>query len=452
MSDVATPSKLKLATGGGCCGGAVLPKQVEQAEVKTLVQDYYAKAVTGQRSGGCCTKDDAATLTIPQMAGYREDVLSSIPTAAAEKSFGCGDPLAFSEVKAGETVLDIGSGAGIDCFIAAQKVGPTGKVIGIDMTPAMLEAARRNAAQGGYTNVEFRQGDAESIPAADNSVDWVISNCVINLSPDKAKVFSEIQRVLKPGGRISISDIVADALPDFIKNDSASYCGCVGGAIPTADYLRMLTQAGLADVRVETRLDYDTDMVRGFVLGDESLQNVYGPTIEANPQILEQVKIASTKVVGRKPLADEQPKVTLREATQKDYDVIVNLLQANNLPEVGLSNALANAVVAEHNNHLIGVFALERFGNDGLLRSFAVASGWRGRKIGKLLWQALFERAQKSGVKTFYLLTTTIAGMAAAAGFQEIARDDVPPAVRTSAEFTSGVCDDAAIMRLQLKK
>lgn len=124
MSDVATPSKLKLATGGGCCGGAVPPKQVEQAEVKTLVQDYYAKAVTGQRSSGCCTKGNAATLTIPQMAGYREDVLSSIPTAAAEKSFGCGDPLAFSEVKAGETVLDIGSGAGIDCFIAAQKVGP----------------------------------------------------------------------------------------------------------------------------------------------------------------------------------------------------------------------------------------------------------------------------------------------------------------------------------------
>lgn len=451
MSDVATPSKLKLAsTSGGCCGGAVPPQQDEQADVKTLVQDYYAKAVTGQRGGGCCTKGDATTLTIPQMAGYRDEVLSTIPTAAAEKSFGCGDPLAFSEVKPGETVLDIGSGAGIDCFIAAQKVGPTGKVIGLDMTPAMLEAARRNAAKGGYTNVEFRQGEAENMPVADASVDWVISNCVINLSPDKAKVFSEIQRVLKPGGRISISDIVADALPDFIRTDTSSYCGCIGGAIPTADYLRMLTQAGLADVKVETRLDYDNDMVRGFVLGDERLQSLYGPAIAADPQILEQVKIASTKVIGRKPLPNEQPSVTLRDATQRDYEVIAHLLRVSNLPEIGLSNALANAVVAEHNNHLVGVFAMERFGNDGLLRSFAVAPGWRGKKVGKLLWQALFERAQKSGVKTFYLLTTTITGMAAAAGFQKIVLDDVPPAVRASAEFTSGACDSATIMRLQL--
>jgi SAM-dependent methyltransferase len=450
MPELATSSKLKLASaGGGCCGGAVPPNQAEPAEVKTLVQDYYAKAVTGQR-GGCCTKGDAATLTIPQMAGYRDDVLSSIPTAAAEKSFGCGDPLAFSDVKPGETVLDIGSGAGIDCFIAAQKVGPTGKVIGLDMTPAMLEAARRNASQGGYTNVEFRQGEAENMPVADASVDWVISNCVINLSPDKAKVFAEIQRVLKPGGRISISDIVADALPDFIRNDTASYCGCVGGAIPTADYLRLLTQAGLVDVKVETRLDYDAGMVRGFVLGDESLKERYGPVIDANPQILEQVKIASTKVAGRKPLPNEQPTVTLRPAAQKDYPVIVNLLQASNLPEVGLSNALANALVAEHNGHLIGALAMERFGHDGLLRSFVVAAGWRGRKIGKLLWNALVERAQQSGVKTFYLLTTTIAEMAAAAGFQEIARDDVPPAVRASAEFSLNACATATSMRLQI--
>ena len=202
----------------------------------------------------------------------------------------------------GQTVLDIGSGAGIDCFIASGKVGPAGKVIGLDMTPAMLEAARRNAVKGGHANVEFRQGEAEDMPVENGSVDWVISNCVINLSPDKEKVFAEIHRVLKPGGRILISDIVADSLPDRIRQDRLSYCGCIGGAISEADYLGLLARAGLAEVRIESRADYSPEQVRALVLGDAELKERYGALIETETDLLSRVKIASIQVSGRKPL------------------------------------------------------------------------------------------------------------------------------------------------------
>ncbi|MGH7452590.1 MAG: methyltransferase domain-containing protein, partial [bacterium] len=176
MSEQLTPGKkLRVSVSGGCCGGPSLSvdeHQTDEIKIKAQVQAYYSERVQSPSAGGCCTKGSNHTVNIPDLAGYQRDVLTSIPSAAAEKSFGCGDPLAFAEVQSGQTVLDIGSGAGIDCFIASQKVGPAGKVIGLDMTPAMLETARRNARQGGYTNVEFRQGEAESMPVDDSSVDW----------------------------------------------------------------------------------------------------------------------------------------------------------------------------------------------------------------------------------------------------------------------------------------
>ncbi|MGH7599515.1 MAG: methyltransferase domain-containing protein, partial [bacterium] len=187
MSEQLTQGKkLRVSVSGGCCGGPGLSadeQKTDETKIKAQVQAYYSERVLDPSAGGCCTKGSDHAVNIPDLAGYQREVLASIPSNAAEKSFGCGDPLAFAEVQSGQTVLDIGSGAGIDCFIASQKVGPAGKVIGLDMTPAMLETARRNARQGGYTNVEFRQGEAESMPVDDSSVDWVISNCVINLSP-----------------------------------------------------------------------------------------------------------------------------------------------------------------------------------------------------------------------------------------------------------------------------
>src|SRR5512145_1844330 len=176
MSSPASSGKTLKVASRGCCRSAMPASPNDTTEIKKLVKEYYGNAVQREQKG-CCTKSNSAAVSIPEMAGYDAQTLAAIPQEAAEKSFGCGDPLAFAQVQPGQTVLDLGSGAGIDCFIAAQKVGPSGRVIGLDMTPAMLDAARRNATKGGYTNVEFRQGEAENMPVESTSVDWVISNC-----------------------------------------------------------------------------------------------------------------------------------------------------------------------------------------------------------------------------------------------------------------------------------
>ena len=181
-----------------------------------------------------------------RFAGYDAATLADIPTDISDSSFGCGNPLAFAGVKPGETVLDLGSGAGLDLLMAASKVGPTGRVIGVDMTDTMIERARANASRYGYTNIDVRKGLIEALPVETSSVDWVISNCVINLSPEKDKVFAEIARVLKPGGRISISDIVVNDLPWWVLRSAALYMACVSGAISEPDYLDGLKQAGMA--------------------------------------------------------------------------------------------------------------------------------------------------------------------------------------------------------------
>ncbi len=199
------------------------------------------------------------------LAGYGGAEVADLPGELLASSFGCGNPLAFSEVKSGETVLDLGSGAGLDLIIAARKVGPSGRVIGVDMTDAMLEAARANIAAAGFSNIELRRGIIEALPVADASVDWVISNCVINLSPEKDKVFAEIARVLRPGGRVQVSDIVAENLPQALRENAALVSACVGGAISEADYCAGLRAAGLVDVEVPERLVYEASQLEDMV-------------------------------------------------------------------------------------------------------------------------------------------------------------------------------------------
>jgi len=198
-------------------------------DVREEVSKAYARALekAEQRSGSCCGPSGGAAA---QNAGYGDEAKAY--GGAAGASFGCGNPLAFAGVEPGQTVLDLGSGAGLDLLIAAEKVGPTGRVIGVDMTDAMIEAAQRNAAEAGFGEiVELRKGHIEQLPVDDASVDWVISNCVINLSPDKPAVFRELQRVLRPGGRFSVSDIVVDELPDFVRDHPAAYAACIAGAV-----------------------------------------------------------------------------------------------------------------------------------------------------------------------------------------------------------------------------
>ncbi len=237
---------------------------MEENEIRKYVRNLYGGIA--KQGGSCCGSGASCCGTVaPESAsgkvGYSAEEMSAVPEGA-NLGLGCGNPTALASLEEGETVLDLGAGAGFDCFLAAREVGPSGRVIGVDMTPEMVDKARGNARKFGYGNVEFRLGEIEHLPAADGSVDAVISNCVINLSTAKERVFSEVYRVLKPGGRVMISDIVlVGDLPETVAASLAAYAGCIAGAIGKGDYLKLLEKAGFRDVRVvhESRFDAGED-------------------------------------------------------------------------------------------------------------------------------------------------------------------------------------------------
>lgn len=215
--------------------------------IHEAVREHYAQRAL--KDDSCCGPSDCCDNTL-----YDGTLIADLPTEIANFSLGCGDPITLAKLKPGETVLDLGSGGGLDCFLAARQVGETGHVIGVDMTPEMLERARSNAIKVNTANVEFREGYLEALPVEDASVDVVISNCVINLSPDKAQVFREIFRVLKAGGRVAVSDIVTNgALPEAIQNSMEAWGACVAGALDMKDYTRGLTEAGFTDTHVQPK-------------------------------------------------------------------------------------------------------------------------------------------------------------------------------------------------------
>ena len=213
--------------------------------IRTAVREHYGAVARGKPSACGCTGTEA----LAKSMGYSEEEIGL--AGEANLGLGCGNPLAMTQVGQGMTVLDLGSGAGFDAFLAANKVGPGGRVIGVDMTDDMLARARENAVKLGASNVEFRKGHIESLPVEDNSIDFVISNCVINLSPDKPAVFREIHRVLKPGGQFAVSDIVLLAgLPETVKKDVSAYVGCISGASMMHDYIRYALEAGLVGLSI----------------------------------------------------------------------------------------------------------------------------------------------------------------------------------------------------------
>jgi arsenite methyltransferase len=276
-------------------------------EIKKSVRERYGQiAKSGSkpqpRAQSCCcgsgSSDDIST-----MIGYAPDELKEIP-AGADLGLGCGNPIALASLKEGETVLDLGSGAGIDCFLAARKVGKNGKVIGVDMTHEMLEKARRNAEKGKYANVEFRLGEIENLPVADNQVDAVISNCVINLVPDKKRAFKEAFRVLKPGGRLMVSDIVLlKKLPESVRKSVAAYTACVSGALLKDDYIKAVKSAGFTQVAVVDESRYPLDLIEDDSLACDCVGELDIPKADLKRTA---DSIASIKVYGVKPLRNRK--------------------------------------------------------------------------------------------------------------------------------------------------
>ena len=275
---------------------------MKEEEIKKVVREGYAEIA--KKSSSCCAPVNSCcsqpTLAedISRKIGYSDEELGSVPQGA-NLGLGCGNPVALASLAEGETVLDLGSGAGFDSFLAANKVGQSGKIIGVDMTPEMIDKARANAQEGGYKNVEFRLGEIENIPAADNSVDVVISNCVINLSPDKKRVFSEAFRVLKPGGRLMVSDVVLlKELPNFIRESVAAYVGCISGALMKDEYLEAITEAGFHDVKIIDEAYFSLD----FMVDDPTTKAIINK-MKATKEDIENIEnsVASIKVQGVKP-------------------------------------------------------------------------------------------------------------------------------------------------------
>ncbi len=257
-------------------------------EIKKIVKDGYAKALS--QNASCCSASSCCCGTgqakkISKKVGYSDSEMSTVPEGA-NLGFGCGNPVALASLKEGDVVLDLGSGAGFDAFLAAQKVGKAGRVIGVDMTPEMVAKAKENAKKGKYPNVEFRLGEIEKLPVEDRSIDVIISNCVINLSPDKKAVFKEAHRVLKSGGRLMVSDLVlAKDLPKKLKDSVEAYVGCLAGAIKKSDYLKLITMAGFKDVNVISESSYPVDAM-------------FDNLEDAQDAVLS-IKVAAVKVVGR---------------------------------------------------------------------------------------------------------------------------------------------------------
>jgi arsenite methyltransferase len=274
---------------------------MKSEDIRKYVRDRYADIA--KQGGSCCGPSACCGNAEPaeeasSRIGYSAEEMDAVPQGS-NLGLGCGNPTGLASLKAGETVLDLGSGAGFDCFLAAREVGEKGRVIGVDMTPEMVEKARENARKGGYNNVEFRLGEIENLPVRDGAVDIVLSNCVINLSTEKERVFAEAYRVLKPGGKAAISDIVLRGdLPEDIAGSLSAYAGCIAGAIRKEEYLRLMEAAGFRDVQVvrESRFEIpenELDSYVGSIAGD----------LNAPRDAVRQAagSVASVQVFGIKP-------------------------------------------------------------------------------------------------------------------------------------------------------
>lgn len=277
-----------------------LARQVINPEEATPVKisDGYSLLANSCCDPGCCDPGSGVEGSGVAQTHYQNADIADLPDSVTDISLGCGDPTAIANLKPGEVVLDLGSGGGIDCFLAARAVGPGGRVIGVDMTDNMLELANKNKARLGVDNVEFRKGEIEDLPVADNSIDVIISNCVINLSPDKDAVFAEAFRVLKPGARFAVSDMVTEGeYPEQLKQNVNAWAGCISGALDQQVYLEKLRRAGFVEVEVESRKSYGLENLADL---DEDSRRAITKDVDWST-VPDNIRLYSARIVARKP-------------------------------------------------------------------------------------------------------------------------------------------------------
>ncbi len=409
--------------------------------IHETVRDHYAAAAIRAGEGACCSTSEEIG---PELYSALER--DELPEAAVLASLGCGNPIAVAELHEGERVLDLGSGGGIDVLLSAKRVGPTGRAFGLDMTDEMLALAQRNAAEAGATNVEFLRGHIESIPLPAASIDVVISNCVINLAADKPAVFREIARVLRPGGRMGVTDIVADdRLTAEERAERGSYAGCIAGALSFSEFRAGLEAAGLdgrvdhTDARGDGRhgqRDREGHAAGGRLAGRHRRDALAPPDRERRVMLRR----------GGMLLMRVEPAATA------DVPEVEALLAAAGLPLDGAAEALtALGVVARDEDCIVGAAAVERYGEAGLLRSVVVAADRRGQGVGRAVVEGAEAAARADGIGELYLVTETAEGWFRRLGYEPIAREVAESIVGASVEFTMSCAETGVHLRRRVR-
>lgn len=419
--------------------------------IREVVKNKYAKAIAGRK--GCCGGagssccDTSLSKATQKITGnlYSEAEVQGLPGDMVATSFGCGNPTALAELYPGEIVLDLGSGAGLDVLLSAKRVGPYGKAYGLDMTDEMLEEARQNQKKSGIANVEFLKGHIEDIPLPDSSVDVIISNCVINLSADKDKVLKECFRVLKPGGRVAVSDIVLKkALPLKVQQDLIAWAGCIAGALRDTEYQGKLANVGFENIEVQVTRVYDvTDVgVEMFShLSKAELAQVEGAVVSA---FIRAHKPKATAVKG--------VDYGLRQATADDLTKVQELLISRGLPTAGVENNIIHFLLAtSKNNELLAVIGMERAGSNGLLRSLVTDPNFCKRGIAAELVRSAVAVARKHGVKRLYLMTQTAEKYMKRFGFKTIERQEIPEDLLKQSQLTAACPACSTCMSVELE-
>jgi N-acetylglutamate synthase-like GNAT family acetyltransferase/2-polyprenyl-3-methyl-5-hydroxy-6-metoxy-1,4-benzoquinol methylase len=406
-------------------------------DIRKFIEKKYAAAIRnkscccGSTGGGCCSSAGGKD---PVTSGiYGEETLGKLPEDMRRQSFGCGSPTSGARIHPGEVVLDLGSGAGIDTFLASEMTGPHGRVYGLDMTDEMLETARGNAKRVGAENIIYLKGTIESIPLPDESVDVILSNCVINLSPDKPAVFREAFRVLRPGGRLSVSDMVFLApVKDSVRESLDAWAGCVAGAAFVGDLCDLMSGAGFEEVGIVPE--------RIFQFREEELGEMFP---DLPPEAAGSVSgvLASAAVTALKPVKPwvEGMDYRIRPTAPEDLPQVEGLLLEVGLPVEGVRENLATFLVAEREGAVVGTAGLEIVGESALLRSVASAPCARKRRMAEALVGRTLELARSSGARSVFLLTETASAWFSRMGFEPVARDAVPAALRYSSAL-EGIC------------